>query len=438
MELQQLHELYSQSYKVTTDSRNISKGCLYFALKGEKFDGNEFAKQALETGASFAIVDNKEYYLDDRTILVGNVLETLQNLANYHRKQLHIPVIGITGTNGKTTTKELMNAVLSSKFKVLATKGNLNNHIGVPLTLLSITPEIEIAIIEMGANHPNEIDFLCRIAEPDHAVITNVGKAHLEGFGGFEGVIRTKKELYDDVVRKNGVVFINSDDALLSNMLSLASETNPSVKKISYGFDSGKLIRGTIVSNDPFVSVAITDQRNRKKEVVNSQLVGEYNAENIVTAVCTGVYFGVSLTEIASAILNYQPANNRSQLIITEKNKVILDCYNANPSSTLASLNNFKKMKGEHKTVILGDMLELGEEAEVEHSQIIHYLKKMSSVDVLLVGEWYQKLSENFSATAFISVDELKSWLRVHPINNNLLLVKGSRGIQLEKIIENL
>jgi UDP-N-acetylmuramoyl-tripeptide--D-alanyl-D-alanine ligase len=438
MELRQLHELYSRSFKVTTDSRNISEGCLYFALKGEKFDGNEFARQALETGASFAIIDNKAYYLDERTILVRNVLETLQDLAHYHRKQLHIPVIGITGTNGKTTTKELMNAVLSSKFRVLATKGNLNNHIGVPLTLLSITREIEIAIIEMGANHPNEIDFLCRIAEPDHAVITNVGKAHLEGFGGFEGVKKTKKELYDYVVEKKGIVFINSDDVVLSSMLSSASETNPSVKKISYGFDTGEVIRGIIVSGDPFVNVEVVDQRNGEKEVVNSQLVGEYNAENIVTAVCTGVHFGISLREIASAISNYQPSNNRSQLIVTKKNKVILDCYNANPSSTLASLNNFDKMKAERRTVILGDMLELGEEAETEHKQIIQHLKKMSGVNVLLVGEWYQKLSETFSVTAFKSADELKAWLKIHPIENSLLLVKGSRGIQLEKIVEEL
>ncbi len=433
MELEQLYKLYSRSRKVTTDSRNISEGCLYFALKGEKFDGNKFAKQALDSGASLAVIDNSEFYLDERTILVSNALETLQDLANYHREKLQIPIIGITGTNGKTTTKELMNAVLSSKYNVLATKGNQNNHIGVPLTLLSITPDVEIAIIEMGANHPYEIGFLCMIAEPTHAIITNIGKAHLEGFGGFEGVIKTKKELYDFVIEKKGIVFFNSDDTLLSNMLPKGSVT-----MFSYGFTSGELCKGKIISSDPYVNIEILDIRNGKSEIVFSQLVGEYNAENILTAVCTGLYFSVPLSEIALAISNYQPANNRSQLIETGRNKVILDCYNANPSSTLASLNNFEKMHADFKTVILGDMLELGDDTEAEHRNIIQYLLKVSSFQILLVGEHYQKLSDNYFITSFRTADELKSWLKIHPITNKLILVKGSRGIQLEKIIEAL
>ena len=431
MEIEQLHKIYTRSRKVTTDSRNISEGCLYFALKGEKYDGNKFAEQALNSGASLAIIDNSDFYLDERTVLVSNALETLQDLANYHRVKLQIPIIGITGSNGKTTTKELMNAVLSAKYKVLATKGNQNNHLGVPLTLLSITPDIEIAIIEMGANHPYEIEFLCMIAEPTHAIITNIGKAHLEGFGGFAGVIKTKKELYDFVSEKKGIIFYNSDDSLLSNMLPKGL-----VNKFSYGFKSGELCKGTIISSDPYVNIEILDTRNGKSEIVMSQLVGEYNAENILTAVCTGLYFSVPLSEIALAIGNYQPENNRSQLIDTGKNKVILDCYNANPSSTLASLNNFEKMQADFKTVILGDMLELGDEAEVEHKNIIEFLLKLTSFQILLVGEHYQKLAEFYFITSFITADDLKTWLKIHPITNKLILVKGSRGIQLEKIID--
>jgi len=433
MELEQLHEIYSRSRKVTTDSRSVTEGCLYFALNGERFDGNKFAKNALDSGASYAIIDNNEYYLDDRTILVQNVLETLQNLANYHRRKIQIPVIGITGTNGKTTTKELINAVLSSKYKVSSTKGNQNNHIGVPLTLLSIMPDIELAIIEMGANHPNEIDFLCRIAEPNHAIITNIGKAHLEGFGGFEGVIKTKKELYDYVIDKKGIVFFNSDDSLLSNLLADAS-----IKMVSYGFSSGSLCKGKIVSSDPYVNIEVINERDGEKDIVFSKLVGEYNSDNILAAVCLGLYFKIPLHEIAKAIGNYKPANNRSQLIDTGKNKVILDCYNANPSSTLASLKNFQKMHADFKTVILGDMLELGDEAETEHKNIIQYLLTSTLFQIFLVGDCYQKVSDSYVVSSFRTSDELKKWLQINPITNNLILVKGSRGIQLENLIEML
>lgn len=433
MELEQLHEIYSRSRKVTTDSRSVTEGCLYFALNGERFDGNKFAKNALDSGASYAIIDNNEYYLDDRTILVQNVLETLQNLANYHRRKIQIPVIGITGTNGKTTTKELINAVLSSKYKVSSTKGNQNNHIGVPLTLLSITPDIELAIIEMGANHQNEIDFLCRIAEPNHAIITNIGKAHLEGFGGFEGVIKTKKELYDYVIDKKGIVFFNSDDSLLSNLLADAS-----IKMVSYGFSSGDLCKGKIVSSDPYVNIEVINERDGEKDIVFSKLVGEYNSDNILAAVCLGLYFKIPLHEITKAIGNYKPANNRSQLIDTGKNKVILDCYNANPSSTLASLKNFQKMHADFKTVILGDMLELGDEAETEHKNIIQYLLTSTLFQIFLVGDCYQKVSDSYVVSSFRTSDELKKWLQINPITNNLILVKGSRGIQLENLIEML
>ncbi len=431
MELEKLYEIYSNSGIVTTDSRNISKGSLYFALKGDNFDGNMFAELALKAGASIAVIDNKDYYIDHLTILVANTLETLQSLANYHRKKLQVPVIAITGTNGKTTTKELLNAVLSKKYKVLATKGNLNNHIGVPLTLLSITNDIEIAIVEMGANHQREIDFLSKIAEPTHALITNIGKAHLEGFGGYEGVIKAKKELYDYVIDKKGVIFYNSDDALLSNILA-----EESVKKYSYGNKTGDTCIGKVVPSDTFLNIEVNDKKSSVSETIKSQIVGEYNADNVMAAVCIGLYFSVALSEIVNAIGSYQPSNSRSQLVDTVNNKVILDCYNANPSSTLAALNNFGKMKGDFKTVILGDMLELGDEAQAEHENIIKYLLSMPPVQILLVGECYQKVADLYFMPSFKTSDELKTWLQINPITDNLILVKGSRGIKLEKIME--
>lgn len=439
MEISKIYNLYNQFYQVTTDSRNVPAGSLYFGLRGDKFDGNKFASQAIADGAAYAIIDNPEFVTGEKTILVSNVLETLQELANHHRRQLQIPVIGITGTNGKTTTKELINAVLTSKYKVLATKGNLNNHIGVPLTLLSIKPGTEMAIIEMGANHPGEIKFLSEIALPDVGLITNVGKAHLEGFGGFEGVKKTKKELYDVLAQRNGTVFLNSEDILLKELLTKATLEHGDVKIITYGNgSSNSVIRYKIVANDPFLQLEIADPVSGATHLLQSKLVGDYNTSNILSAISIGLFFQIPISDIINSIEGYQPANNRSQLLETPHNKVILDCYNANPTSTMASIKNFEKMAGESKTIILGDMLELGDEAEQEHQLILQELENMKDVRVYLVGPWYFKLKKSPSIHSFNQVAELSEWLKTNRLMDNLVLVKGSRGIQLEKVLDQL
>jgi UDP-N-acetylmuramoyl-tripeptide--D-alanyl-D-alanine ligase len=436
MQISTLYQLFKESSGITTDSRRIQPGSMYVALRGDRFDGNTFAAQALKEGASYAIIDRKEYKVDKRTILVENSLETLQKLANYHRYKLDIPIIGITGTNGKTTTKELVRAVLSERFKVWATEGNLNNHIGVPLTLLSMTEDTQIGVVEMGANHPFEIEQLCEIAAPDFGLITNIGKAHLEGFGGFQGVIKTKKELYDYLISQKGTIFYNADNALLSGLIE-----NANVSKISYGQHSGDFYRGTIVRADPFLEieiVRIADGMEGPKVSVKTNLVGDYNFENILAAACVGSYFNIPMEDIGKAIGNYMPTNSRSQLLQTAKNKVLLDCYNANPSSTEAAIVNFSRIKDPNKIAILGDMLELGEESESEHLRILKILSSFKDIKALLVGKYYKIHASIFDFTAFSSSEEIKQWLVVNPITDSLILVKGSRGIQLEKIVENL
>lgn len=426
MKINELYEIFQQYPVVTTDSRNVPVNAIYFALKGDNFDGNAFAAQALEKGASYAVIDNKDFYSNERTILVEHVLSMLQDLARFHRRKLGIPIIAITGTNGKTTTKELTRSVLAEKYNVLATQGNLNNHIGVPLTLLSMTVNTQVGIIEMGANHPLEIAQLCNIAEPNVGLITNIGKAHLEGFGGFQGVIKTKKELYDFLIANQGKIFYNSDNDLLSGLLETYSG------KISYGTHTATLT-GTIISSNPFLKVEIKSGKDVIK--VNSNLVGGYNLENILAASTVGLNFSVPLSSIKTAIEAYSPSNNRSQLTNTGKNKLLLDCYNANPSSTEAAIINFSGIDEQHKVIILGDMLELGEDSVKEHLHILELLKEQKSTQVFVVGSYYKTLAEPFGYKAFLHVTELCDWLTQHPMEQSFILIKGSRGIQLEKVV---
>jgi len=435
MNIESLYQLYSKQYKVTTDSRNVPSGSIYFALQGERFDGNAFASNALDIGAAYAIIDKKEFFIDERTICVENTLETLQTLANYHRRKLGIPIIAITGTNGKTTTKELMRSVLEQKFKVCATIGNLNNHLGVPITLLSMNPEIEIGVIEMGANHPGEIRQLCQIAEPNYGLITNIGKAHLDGFGGFQGVIKAKKELYDYLISQAGIVFFNSGNQILTELLE-----GRQLKSVSYGLSDSNC-QGSIIESDPYLTMSITNRINEsdtQKIQIRTNLVGQYNAENVMAAACVGLYFKIQTEKIQTAIEQYVPTNNRSQLKNTEKNRLLLDYYNANPSSTEVAVTNFLNIEDSNKVIILGDMLELGEESVAEHSNILKRLAGIKDCKVLLVGPYYKELASNFGFTAFSKAEELRDWISLNPIERSFILIKGSRGIQLEKILDQL
>jgi UDP-N-acetylmuramoyl-tripeptide--D-alanyl-D-alanine ligase len=430
----QLYNIFLQHPIITTDSRNCPANSIFFALKGENFNANTFALSALEKGCAFAVVDDKEFAVDDRFILVDNVLETLQQLAHFHRKQTNIPVLGITGTNGKTTTKELITAVLKEKFKVLSTQGNLNNHIGVPLTLLQLLPEHQLAIIEMGANHPGEIDQLCQIAAPDYGLITNVGKAHLEGFGSFEGVMRTKGELYNYVFRHGKNIFIDKNNNFLREMAANASfSTNERI--VEYGLNvpgrEPAAISGEILENSVFLKMKCHTPEG--SFMIETRLIGSYNAENILAAVAVGFFFGVENSAIQRGIENYNPQNNRSQLTVTQKNKLIVDAYNANPSSMSAAIQNFAQMEGEPKALIIGDMLELGEQSEEEHRNIIRLLQQKGFKNVLLVGPQFQKVNDSY--LSFQNVEELIKYLESSPLEGQNILLKGSRGIHLEKVL---
>jgi UDP-N-acetylmuramoyl-tripeptide--D-alanyl-D-alanine ligase len=432
LKIQDLYSIFLNHPKISIDSRKIENRVIYFALKGERFDGNEFASQALMDGASYAVIDNSNYYIDKRTILVDNVLTTLQKLANYHIRQLNIPVLAITGTNGKTTTKELIKTVLAEKYHVLSTTGNLNNHIGVPLTLLSITAKHNFAVIEMGANHPNEIKTLCHIAEPKFGIITNIGKAHLEGFGGFDGVVKTKKELYDFLIKNNGTIFYNSGNPLLAELLE-----NINIPLISYGNSPSDLCQGKIISANPFIKIQtiVKHETQYLENIINTQLIGVYNLENVLAAITIGTFFKIPLENIKQALENYYPVNNRSQLTKTNHNTLILDCYNANPSSTDAALNNLLLLENNNKLAILGDMLELGNDSETEHRKILEFLAK-NKINAILTGPIYHKLAEAFGFKSFQNSDLLYDWLKSNPVNDFLILIKGSRGIKLEKIID--
>lgn len=427
MEIAELYKCFMECGKVTTDSRNCPEGSMFIALKGETFNGNAFAAQALKQGCRYAVIDESEY-AGDGTILVDNCLQALQQLANYHRRQLKTPVIGITGTNGKTTTKELISTVLSRKFNTLYTEGNFNNHIGVPLTLLRLTKEHEMAVVEMGANHPGEIKTLVHIAEPDYGIITNVGKAHLQGFGSFEGVIRTKGELYDFLRDKGGAtIFIQNENPYLNGIAE-------GLTCVRYGQTAGLYVSGELISCSPFLSFRWTAEGVSHE--VNTHLIGSYNLDNMLAAAAIGRYFGVSDDDISSALASYLPHNNRSQLKETADNKLIVDAYNANPTSMMAALKNFRQVEAPHKMVILGDMKELGEASREEHQKVVDYLKECGFDRVVLVGPEFAAATHSYQT--FQHVDEVLADIRMHKPQGYYILIKGSNSMKLSQLPEYL
>jgi len=425
--IEELYKLFlSANGQVCTDSRNIKAGSIFFALKGARFNANEFAKEALSKGCSYVVIDEDNYYAEG-CILVPDVLMSLQKLANHHRRQFGIPVIGITGTNGKTTTKELTSAVLSKKYKTLFTQGNLNNHIGVPLTLLNLTNEHGMAVIEMGANHVGEIDQLCRIAEPDYGIITNIGKAHLEGFGGYEGVIKAKSELYKYIKEKRGKLFVNADDDLLMKL-------SAGIDRITYGTSITSHIKG-IQDNESFLAKGKLLMDGAHTEM-SSSLAGSYNFYNVLAAVCIGLHFNVSVQQIKEAIEEYVPSNNRSQIIKKGSNTIWADAYNANPSSMKVAIENFAGTDSTVKILILGDMFELGNESQEEHQAIAELIDKFKWAGAYLIGKEFSQVKS--SAHLFASVEDFMKWLSEHPVKNAAILLKGSRGMQMEKVLEGI
>ncbi len=420
MKISSLYNTFLTYPTVCTDTRKITKNCLFFALKGNNFNGNKFAKDALSKGAKYAIIDERKYQTSANYILVNDVLKTLQQLANYHRKQLTIPIIGITGTNGKTTTKELINTVLAKKYKTTATKGNLNNHIGVPLSLLSIPRNCEIAIIEMGASHVGEIDFLCQIAEPNYGIITNIGTAHIEGFGSIKGVQQTKNELYQFVKSVKGKVFVNAEDKVL-----VALSNN--MAKYTYGNANADCI-GKLISSTPYVKLKWNN------EIITTKLYGNYNYNNILAAICIGNYFDVPPTQIQNAIEDYTPKNNRSQIIKINSNTIFLDAYNANPTSMNAAIDTFVANTSKDKLMILGDMLELGNISRQEHQKIVDKAHALN-MSALFVGKEFNSVSNKYNFTYLKNVTTAIDWLKHTGLINHQLLIKGSRGIRLEAII---
>lgn len=426
--IQELYSVFIKYPNISTDTRKIIPNSLFFALKGDSFNGNQFAETALKLGASYAVIDDEKKYHGDKYILVKDVLTCLQQLATYHRKQLKSIIIAITGSNGKTTTKELIKKVLEKKYRTLATQGNLNNHIGVPLTLLSITPEIELAIVEMGANHVGEIAMLCNIAQPDYGMITNIGKAHIGEFGSFENIIQAKTELYAYIKSNGKKIFVNAEDALLMKHAR-------DIDQITYGTRSNAYCRSELVEVNPFLKIVYENQP------IQSKLIGTYNFDNITLAICIGKYFGIGIADIKNAIEEYVPSNNRSQIVKTKSNEIVLDAYNANPSSMMVAIQNFYQMKGDDKWLILGDMLELGQYEVEEHKSIIKLIESKKFKHVILVGNRFDKavleLGSNFPV--FKTSDELLNVIsHQYRIKDALILIKGSRGMKLERVVDSL
>ena len=425
MSIIDLYDLFIHNPQITTDSRNCPKGSIFFALKGDKFDGNQYAGKALASGCVYAVIDNPDYYIGERTILVDNVLKTLQQLAHHHRKVLGLPSIGITGTNGKTTTKELLAAVLSTKFNLLYTEGNFNNHIGVPLTLLRLTHDHEMAVIEMGASHPGDIKELVDIVHPNYGIITNVGRAHLEGFGSFEGVIRTKGELYDYIRRSKGKIFIKKENEYLQSIAK-------GIEQITYGNGDDAFASGQVVSCDPFL--VFNWKQQGKLHTVETHMIGSYNLDNVLAAVAVGRFFKIPAERISRAIAAYEPTNNRSQFKKTENNELIIDAYNANPSSMKVALDNFITMPVQPKAIILGDMRELGPTSDELHAEVVEQIKKGQFDKVFLCGEHFSKVGKEFSP--FATTEAMVEELRKQPLKGYHILIKGSHSMGLEKLAD--
>ena len=429
MEISDLYNIYKKYPEISTDTRNSPKDSIFFALKGANFNGNEYAEKAIDQGCAYAVVDEERYATRPNIILVKDSLETLQELARYHRKQfIKKPIIAITGTNGKTTTKELIYSVLSQEYNVLATQGNLNNHIGVPLTLLRIKKEHEIVIVEMGASHVGEIRFLAEMALPNYGLITNVGHAHIEGFGSFENVVKAKGELYEFIrSTKDGKIFIDYSNSLLREM-------SEGITSIYYGLEENLFISGKVTSISPFL--ALEWKFGNKRNKVQTNMIGEYNLSNALAAITIGKYLGVKASLICKAIEEYVPTNNRSQLKKTEKNMLIIDAYNANPTSMHAALENFDHMDVNHKVLILGDMKELGPDTDMEHQKIADYISDHNFDRVMFIGDNFSRVKTKYPR--FKNLDHLKEYLEKDPVEDSYILLKGSRGVQLEKCIDML
>lgn len=424
--VEDIYSLYLKHPFISTDSRSVIPDSIYFAIKGDQFDGNRFAADALEKGAVFAVVDDPSVMAGrNRFILVPDALQALQQLAVIHRGRIKAKIIGITGSNGKTTTKELTGRVLASTYNTVITRGNLNNHIGVPLTILSIKDDTSFAIVEMGANHPGEIAGLCLIARPDFGIITNIGKAHLEGFGSFEGVAKAKSELYEFIRQHDGLIFINSDNQLLCRL-------SEGIRSAAYGTGENVNYKGMITGRDPYLYISWS--AGKQNGYIRTTLFGDYNFENVMAALSIGLFFGVSPEKMESAISTYIPDNNRSQWIQTRSNTLILDAYNANPSSMKAALLNFHEMDSRSKMIILGDMMELGENSPVEHRDILNFVRKLQFNKVYLIGELFSHAATGGEEICFTGADEAVNWFRNHPVLDMTIFLKGSRKMQLEKL----
>jgi UDP-N-acetylmuramoyl-tripeptide--D-alanyl-D-alanine ligase len=428
MKTEQLYHLFRESSGVSTDSRTVGKNQIFFALWGEKYNGNKYAADALEKGASWAIIDD-EAFETEKTILVDDCLIELQALASHHRKEMNASVLAITGTNGKTTTKELVSAVLSKKFKVHSTRGNLNNQIGVPLTILSAPEGTEMMVIEMGASHIGEIRTLCMIAKPDYGMITNVGTAHIEGFGSLEGVLKTKTELYEHLRKINGIAFYNDRDQMLSEKIYRIVN-----RAVPFSDPTGVDLSVNYVPSDLNLTLHVRYQH--KDCTIKTKLFGSFNIENVRAAIATGLFFGVEMNDTADAIENYNPGNNRSQVLVTKNNTLICDSYNANPLSMKMSIESFAAIKAENKICILGDMLELGDKSEEEHRKIHKVLSDNNIKNVYLTGPIFSKVSAGFRFKTFRDVARLKEFLKTKPVKGNHILIKGSRGMALEQIYD--
>jgi UDP-N-acetylmuramoyl-tripeptide--D-alanyl-D-alanine ligase len=425
MDIKYIHNLFLKCNSVSIDTRKIEPNSLFVAIKGENFDANTFAKEALEKGASYVIIDNEAFFIDNRTILVENSLETLQELAKFHRAYLKLPIIALTGSNGKTTTKELIHVVLAKKFNTKATVGNLNNHIGVPLTLLSFNSQTEIGIVEMGANHKKEIEFLCDLAKPDYGYITNFGKAHLEGFGGVEGVIEGKSEMYHYLLNNNKMAFVNLEDPI-------QVERSKLLKSYSFGVNKANAnVTIDRIDANPFVEISYS------KQTISTHLIGLYNANNINAAIAVGKYFGVDNDAVKEALENYIPENNRSQLITKGTNQIILDAYNANPSSMKVAIENFILLGKANKIAFLGDMFELGEESLMEHKNVVDLLINQNDINCYFIGaDFYKNKIEKNNFHFFDTFENFSKSIKKNVFENNMILIKGSRGMALERTLE--